>query len=92
MKLMRGLRNPDIVTVNGQRFQVIENTGLFYDTKRKELEMAVTLVRLGENRLAPRYRLVYIHERPERVRFFVWDKKKWKERTLRSLKLAHQKL
>jgi len=92
MKLMRELRNPDIITVNGQRFQIMENTGLFYDTKRKELEMEVALVKLGEKRLTPRYRLVYIHERPDRIRFFVRDEKEWKERPLRSLKLAHQKL
>lgn len=89
MKAMNSLKNPDVVTINGEKFQVIENTSLFYNKENSELEMVVELVKIGENHITPNYRLVYIHENPEKVKFFRFDIKSehWEEKTINSILL-----
>lgn len=83
---IKDLRNPDIIEVNGEKFQVIENTSLFYDTKKKHLEMMVGLVKKGGKNLQPTHRLVYINENPKDVRFFFFDKGEWAETKIKAVK------
>jgi len=77
MKPIEELKNPDIVTINGEKFQVIENTSVWYHTDRDELEMEVGLVKVGEKSITPTHRLHYIYEKPDDVkswRFLAYNK------------------
>ncbi len=87
MKSIKELKNPDIVEINGEKFQVINNTSLWYHTDEKELEMVVELVKVGEKRITPNYRLTYIYERPNEMKFFTLDNdsKKWKKQEIKSI-------
>ncbi|MBI2583190.1 MAG: hypothetical protein HYW25_00855 [Candidatus Aenigmarchaeota archaeon] len=87
MKSIKELKNPDIIEINGQKFQVVENTSVHYDTKKKELVMALYLVREGERKITPKYRLEYFHDRPDEIRFFIFDEnsKNWKEEKIESV-------
>ncbi|MFC2142951.1 hypothetical protein ACFLQN_00970 [Candidatus Aenigmatarchaeota archaeon] len=86
MKSIKELKNPDIVEINGDKFQVINNTSLWYHTDKKELEMVVELVKVGEKSLSPKYRLTYIYERPDEVKFFLLVDGEWKENEIKDIK------
>ena len=92
MRTIIELKNPDTIEINNQRFQVIHNTSTHYDTKRKELEMVIELVKQGEKHLTPKYRLVYIHERPGNMKFFAFDSenKCWDEQAIHQINLQAQ--
>jgi len=87
MKSIKELKNPDIITINGEKFQVINNTSIWYHTGKEELEMVVELVKVGEKQTTPNYRLTYISERPSERKFFVFDKnsQEFKEQKLNSV-------
>lgn len=87
MKPIRELKNPDIINVNGEKYQVINNTSLFYHADKHELEMVVELVKVGEKKTTPAYRLTYIDERSNSMHFFIFDKKAkaYKEQKINSL-------
>lgn len=89
MKSIKELKNPDFIEINGEKFQVINNTSLKYHTDKDELEMVVELVKVGENQINPDYRLTYIYEQPDKKKFFVFDKisKSWKERKIKEVNL-----
>ncbi|MBI2138138.1 hypothetical protein HYU13_00990 [Candidatus Woesearchaeota archaeon] len=74
MKRIDELDNPDIVKIDCVCFQVIRNTGLLLNTKRHEMEMAVEMVRCGENALTPSHRLTYFENNPKEITFLVFDK------------------
>lgn len=76
MKTLKALRNPDIIEINGEKFQVIENDSGNYDSKKDELGMVISLVKIGEKQMSPTNYLEYIYERPNEMKFFVYDKKK----------------
>ncbi len=86
---IKELKNPDIIEINGVKFQVIENTSLWYHTERKELEMVIELVRVGENRMTPSYRLTYFDEKSDRMKFLRFDINKdvWVVEKLISIKI-----
>ena len=88
MKSIKGLKNPDFVEINGEKFQVIKNTSLWYHAGREELEMVVELIKAGEKQMSPSYRLTYIYERPDVRRFFIFDKasEEFKEQRIISVK------
>lgn len=75
MKSIRDLKNPDIVEINREKYQVINNTSLWYDNDKKQLEMTVELVKVGTREITPKYRLIYIYEKPEEIKFFVFSDK-----------------
>lgn len=89
MKSIKELKNPDIIEINGEKFQVINNTSFWYHQDKDELEMVVELVKVGENQINPDYRLIYIYERPDEKKFFVFNKisKSWKEIKIEEVKL-----
>jgi hypothetical protein len=77
MKSIKELKNPDIITINDEKFQVIENTSVWYHTDKDELEMGVGLVKVGEKSMTPTHRLHYIYEKPDEVKswkFFSYNK------------------
>ena len=77
MKSVKELKNPDIVTINGEKFQVIENTSVWYHTDKEVLEMGVGLVNVGEKSMTPTHSLHYIYEKPDDVKlwkFFAYNK------------------
>lgn len=86
MRSIKELKNPDVIIINGGKFQVIQNTSLWYH-KDKGLEMVVELVKVGESHMTPDYRLTYFYENPDEKKFFVFDKasKEFKEQRLRSV-------
>ena len=88
MKSIKELKNPDIIEINGEKFQVINNTSLWYHTDKNELEMVVELVKIREKQMTSNYRLTYIYERPDERKFFAFDKisKEFKEQKLKSVK------
>lgn len=87
MKSIKELKNPDIVEINGEKFQVVNNTSLWYHKDKEELEMVVELIKVGEEQMTPNYRLTYIYEKSDERKFFVFDKEKddWKEIELKSV-------
>lgn len=77
MKSIKELKNPDIVKINGEKFQVIENTSAWYYADKDELEMGVRLVKVGEKSMAPTHSLHYLYENPDDAKlwkFFVYNK------------------
>ncbi|MBW2970506.1 hypothetical protein KY319_05270 [Candidatus Woesearchaeota archaeon] len=85
MKSIKELKNPDFIEINGEKFQVINNTSLLYHTDKNELEMVVELIKVGEKQMTPNYRLTYIYERPDERKFFVFDANRWKEMEIKSI-------
>ncbi len=59
---IKELKNPQIIEINSSRFQVTNNTSLWYHTDKKELEMVIELVKVGEKHMTPNYRLTYFDE------------------------------
>jgi hypothetical protein len=78
---IKELKNPDMIQINGAKFQVAANKSLFFNTAKQELEMAVELVKVGDKVTTPDFRLTYTYERPDVVKFFEFNKKSnhWKE-------------
>jgi hypothetical protein len=78
---IKELKNPDVIQINGTKFQVVKNASLFFNAAKQELEMAVDLVKMGENVFSTNFRLTYTYERPDAVKFFEFNKKSnhWKE-------------
>ena len=77
MKSIKELKNPNIITINGEKFQVIENMSVWYHTNKDELEMGVGLVKVGEKSMTPTHSLHYIYEKPDDVKlwkFFAYNK------------------
>ena len=87
MKSIKELKNPDIVTINGDKYQVINNTSLWHHGDRDETEMVIELVKTGEGVTTPNYRLTYILEKPSAMKFFVYEKDGFEERKLESIKI-----
>ncbi|MDI6721557.1 MAG: hypothetical protein QMD85_04145 [Candidatus Aenigmarchaeota archaeon] len=86
MKSVNKLRNPDIIEINGERFQVINNTSLLYHKNRKELEMVIELVKTSDKNISPDYRITYFIKSSE-MKFFSYDKKskEWKQQKIRTI-------
>jgi hypothetical protein len=78
---IKELKNPDIIQINGTKFQVVRNTSLYFNAAKQELEMAVELTKMGDKVMTPDFRLTYTYERPDAVKFFEFNKKSnhWKE-------------
>lgn len=77
MKSIKKLKNPDVITLNGEKFQVIENTSVWYHTDRDELEMRIRLFKVGEKNMTPTHSLHYIYEKPEEEnlwKFFAYNR------------------
>lgn len=90
MKTMRQLKNPDIIEVNGEKFQVVDNTSEWYHTDTNELEMGVGLVKVGGKSLTLTHSLNYIYEKPKEKKlwkFFAYnkDKKEMEEVKIKSV-------
>ncbi|MFH1918197.1 MAG: hypothetical protein ABIJ14_03810 [Nanoarchaeota archaeon] len=88
MKSIKELKNPDIIEISGEEYQVIVNTSHWYHTDKKELEMSIELIKVKEKQMTPNYMLTYIYERSDERKFFVFDKElnEWKEIELKSVK------
>ncbi len=77
MKSIKELQNSDIIIINCEKFQVIENTNIWYHTDRDELEMGIGLVKVGEINMTPTHSLHYIYEKTDDVKlwkFFAYNK------------------
>lgn len=79
MKKLNVLKNQDFVEINGEKYQVIRNTGSWFHTDEKLLEMQIGLVKFGEKDLEPSYYLTYFDKYPERREFHIVDKKSGKQ-------------
>ena len=79
MKTIKELKNPDVITVNGKKFQVIENITSWYYVDKDELEMAVELVEFGTKSITPNHRLTYFEKNLEKIKFFALEKKGFEE-------------
>lgn len=89
MESLKNLRHPDCIEINGEEYQVISNTSLWYHKQKKELEMVLELVKVGEKNITPRYRLVYSYEHPNILHFLEYRKmiKPWEPRPIKTIKL-----
>ncbi|HLF53911.1 MAG TPA: hypothetical protein VI544_01915 [Candidatus Nanoarchaeia archaeon] len=89
MRSIKELKNPDIIKINGYKFQVIKNTSLLYHTDKDKLGMVVELVKVGDKVTTPTDRLTYFNENPKEIKFFHFDNriKKFKEVKLDSIAL-----
>jgi hypothetical protein len=77
MKSIKELKNPEVITINGEEFQVIENTSTWYHTDKEELEMGVALVKVGIESMGPTHSLHYIYEKSDDIKlwkFFAYNK------------------
>ncbi len=74
MKSIKELKNPDIIQVNGEKYQVTNQSPNWYHVDKKELEVGIGLVKIGEKVLAPNYSLSYMNNKPNELKFYKWDK------------------
>ena len=86
-KSIKDLKHPDIISIDGNKYQVVRNTSLLYHTDRSELEMMVELIKVGDKKITPDYRLTYIYERSAKVKFFAFDPvtKEFKEQKVKKI-------
>lgn len=77
-----------VLLINGQRYQVVQNTSCFFDKDKQELEMVLEMYRKGEDYLMPRFRLFYVREHPDKaLRFKEWTPEGEHELELDSVEL-----
>jgi len=67
------LQNPDIVIVNGEKYQVLAHKELFYDKIKLEMDMCIELTSATNPQISAAARLIYVRERPSDVKFYVYD-------------------
>ena len=71
MKKLIDLKNPDIIEINGDKFQVLVNTTSWYNFDTGEMEMVIELIKVGEKNLLYTHMLFYFEENDlKRRRFF----------------------
>ena len=87
MKSIKELKNPDVIEINGEKFQVVNNTGSWYHRETGKLEMVLELVKAGEEKLTPAYQLRYHGDDQKTMKFFCHDpvSGEWKHARLKSL-------
>lgn len=86
---IKSLKNPDVIEINGEKFQVINNTSSWYHKETGKLEMALELVKAGEEKLTPTYQLRYYDDDQKTMKFFWRDQAsgEWKQARLKSLNI-----
>lgn len=75
MKSLEDLRNPDVITINGEQFQVLKHFELFFDDLKKELSMCVELTKCDSKNISSDVRLVYIKGHSDTVKLLKYDSK-----------------
>jgi len=88
MKSVQELRNPDIIEINGEKFQVLDIIDGLYDSKKDDVEWIVRLVKVGEKTITPCYFLSFMGEEPEKIKFTIYNPKtkEEKEQKIKSIK------
>ncbi len=88
MKSIRELRNPDMVEINGEKFQVLDIEDGLYDEKKDDVEWVVNLVKVGEETISPNYFLTFMGKEPKKIRFIIHNPKtkEEKEQKIKSIK------
>lgn len=87
MMSIKKMNKPNMIKINNEMFQIINQTSLWYDRKKDEIEMVIELVKLKEKRLTSDYRLTYIHKKPHTMKFHVYNKnkKEWLEKEIKQI-------
>jgi hypothetical protein len=67
MKSIAALKNPDIVKINDDEYQVITHDSQLWGDERAELIMIVGFVKIGVYALTPTHYLTYINEFPDDI-------------------------
>lgn len=73
MKTAANLKNPDVVEINGEKYQVLEGVrpnSLLYHKDKDDMEWGVDLVKLGSKSITAAYQLRYFSKQPDEVKFF----------------------
>ncbi len=89
-KTIVDLQNPDIIVINGEEYQIFEHQSQWFDFKKNELIMIVTLIKVGEFAVTPTHHLLYVNERPndtENWRFYSLTKDGNKKVDIDSIKI-----
>jgi len=89
MEQISKLENPTVISINGENYIVLKQKELFFDDIKKTMDMCVELVKESEPNLSPMFRLIYVRENLDRVKFYGYDAKidRFIERNLESLEL-----
>ncbi|MEN9625883.1 MAG: hypothetical protein RL557_211 [archaeon] len=88
MKSITELKNPDIIEVNGEKYQVLDIEDGLYNEKKDDIEWIVNLVKVGEKSISPNYSLTFMGKEPKKIKFFINNPKtkEEKEEKVKSLK------
>ncbi|MDE1848513.1 MAG: hypothetical protein KGH55_00570 [Nanoarchaeota archaeon] len=101
MRQVWELKNPDIIEINGKKFQVLEIQDGFYDIKNKEMDYCIELTIPYGKRLRAGYQIRYtakfgilariletIFKKQTPWKFFALDRKtkRFKEQKVKSFK------
>ena len=80
------VKKHDAVTVNGERYQVLEHTGMDVDELKKDLKMMIQMIKEGHSLLTPTHRITYFSKTPEELHFLIFDRstKSWRHTELQS--------
>ncbi len=76
MKSIIELKNPDIIEINNEKYQVLKHTTHWYHTDKHALEMIIELVKLGSKSISATHCLCYFREKPQEISFFICANKK----------------
>ncbi len=88
MKSVTELKNPDIIEINGGKYQVLEGTmphSLWYHEDRDDVEWGVDLVKVGGRAITATHQLRYLSKKAAEIRFYELGKPD-KEITIKSIK------
>jgi hypothetical protein len=88
MKSIKELKNPDVVEINGEKFQVSTISDDLYDEKTEDIEWIVEMTKVGEKTITPSYFLSFMGKEPNKLKFSVYDPKTKgeKEQKIKSIK------
>ncbi len=88
MKSVKELKNPDIIEINGAKYQVLEGImphSILYHKDRDDVEWGVDLVKLGEQTITATHQLRYFSKKVTEIRFYELGKQD-KEIAIKSIR------
>ena len=84
------LKNPDIIEVNGDKFQILEHNSSFLDTKKDDVEFEILLIKVGATAISPTHIIKYWSKHHVNLTFWAYNtnKRKYEEIKIKSINLS----
>ena len=73
METIESLQNPDVMQINGLKYQVLKHFELWYDDIKEEMNMCIELTKSDDPQISACVRLIYVKERPSQVTLHKYD-------------------